>query len=370
MIVPHLTTKSFWENDVECYVLFMNEKLETTSDLTTLTTIEKNYYPHAEQILKKHKFEGKKGQHYDLTAIRNDKLIQFFFIGIGKENKKWDIELETFRRAIGKAVQLLKRHGVKSALLGLPDVTPYSVSKFELLKQIVITAHMAAYEFSLFKKESKERSEWTTDLYIVVAPEDQKELTPALEHGSIIGQAINKARNWSDTPPNILTPTALSLEAKKIADIYGLTCTIFGRTKAEELGMGSFLAVESCSDQDGKFVILEYKTTQKAPTIALVGKGITFDSGGISLKPSSGMTGMKYDMSGAAAVIATMEIISQLKPNVNVIGITPLTENMPSGKAARQDDIVVAMNGKSIEIKNTDAESKSIFYRNSDFHHH
>jgi leucyl aminopeptidase len=125
--------------------------------------------------------------------------------------------------------------------------------------------------------------------------------------------------------------------------------------------MGCFLAVDAGSDQDGKFVVIEYQAKSKnVPTIALVGKGITFDTGGISLKPSSSMSDMKYDMSGAAAVIAASKAIAQLKPNVNVLFVTPIVENMPSGKALRQDDIVKAMNGKTVEIKSTDAEGRLI----------
>ena len=125
--------------------------------------------------------------------------------------------------------------------------------------------------------------------------------------------------------------------------------------------MGGFLAVGAGSDQPSKFVVLEYKTKEKnAPTIALAGKGITFDTGGISLKPSESMHGMKYDMSGAAAVIATLKIIAQLKPDINVIGVTPLVENMPDGKAQRQDDVIRFMNGKTAEIKSTDAEGRLV----------
>jgi leucyl aminopeptidase len=153
----------------------------------------------------------------------------------------------------------------------------------------------------------------------------------------------------------------LAKEAKKVADEFKLKCTIFGAEKAKELGMGGFLCVNAGSDQPGQFVILEYHTTAKnAPTIALVGKGVCFDSGGISLKPSESMHGMKFDMSGAAAVIATMRVLAQLNPSVNVIGVTPLVENMPSGKAARQDDIITFMNGKTAEIKSTDAEGRLI----------
>ena len=159
----------------------------------------------------------------------------------------------------------------------------------------------------------------------------------------------------------------LSEEAQKVAAEYkNLSCTVFGHERAQELGMGSFLSVAKGSEHEGKFVILEYKAADStAPTIALCGKGVTFDTGGISLKPSSSMDGMKYDMAGAASVIMLMKFFAQLKPNVNVIGITPLVENMPSGRASRQDDIVVAMNGKSIEIKSTDVVSFYIFIRNA-----
>jgi leucyl aminopeptidase len=158
-----------------------------------------------------------------------------------------------------------------------------------------------------------------------------------------------------------MTPTALSNEAQMVADQFGLKCTIFGREKAIELNMGGFCAVDAGSDQDGKFAVLEYHSDAKgAPTIALCGKGVTFDTGGINLKPSSGIEGMKFDMSGAASGIAMMSIFAQLKPAVNVIGITPMVENMPSGKATRPDDIIICMNGKSVEIRNTDAEGRLI----------
>lgn len=358
MIKPALTEKSFWENQVEGYVFFMNENLETASALANLSNIEEKYYPHARKILKRHKFCGKKGQSFVLTAVREEKLIQFFFIGIGKQEKSWHVELETLRRGVGSAIQLLKKCNVKSAVIGLPDAAAYSVTTEELLSQLVTVAHMANYEFANFKQKKQEP--WELDLSIEVPQGQAEKLQEQLEKGSIIGHAINKARVWSDMPANVLTPTALSKEAEKIALNNNLTCTIIERDKAKELGMGSFLAVESGSEQDGKFVTLEYKASEDAPTIALIGKGIMFDTGGISLKPAGSMTGMKFDMSGAAAVIATMEIISKLKPNVNVVSVTPLTENMPSGKAARQDDIVTAMNGKSIEIKNTDAEGRLV----------
>ena len=361
MITAKITTKSFWDNETEAYVFFMKEKLACASDLQTLSKIEKAYYPHIKDILKKHKFEGKKDQFFMVTAPHKNSLIEFIFIGIGEGAKSWNVELETLRRAIGQLIIELKKKDIKSALLALPEENLYKISRIELLKQLVITAHMASYEFTTYRKVPKEKSEWKANVFFEVRSNEEKELSEALHQGTVIGKAINQARHWGDMPPNILTPGLLSSEAEIIAKEQKLTCTVFGEEKAAQLNMGAFLSVAKGSDHEGKFVILEYHTKEKnAPTLALAGKGVTFDTGGISLKPSSGMAGMKYDMSGAAAVIAIMNIIGQLKPNINVIGLTPLVENMPSGKASRQDDVVTAMNGKTIEIKSTDAEGRLI----------
>jgi leucyl aminopeptidase len=220
---------------------------------------------------------------------------------------------------------------------------------------------MASYQFDSFKTECKKEPLECTLLF-EANNADAGKLDEQLAQATIIGTSMNNARQWADTPANIMTPEVLAGEAEAIANKHAsLSSTIFGKERAAELGMGSFLSVDQGTVRDGKFVILEYKCgNTDAATIALCGKGIMFDTGGVSLKPSSAMDGMKYDMSGAAATIATMDIIAQLKPNVNVVGITPLTENMPSGSASRQDDIVTAMNGKTIEIKNTDAEGRLV----------
>lgn len=363
MISVQLTQKKFWENDVECYIFLMTENLESASDLATLDKVENDFYPHVKEILKKHKFSGKHGQNFVLTAMHNEKLIQFMFVGLGKLNNAWHRELELLRRAFAGAVERMKHLVIQSAVVALPEIKSFNAQAFchpELVKQLTTIAFMADYEFIKFKSDKKDK-DWSGNLFIETDPKDHSLFVQALQHGIIIGQAINQARHWSDLPANILTPLQLAKEAKQIADEFNLQCTVFGEQKAKELGMGGFLCVDAGSDQPGQFVIIEYHTaTKNAPTIALVGKGVCFDTGGVSLKPSDSMHGMKFDMSGAAAVIATMKVIAQLKPNVNVVGITPLVENMPSGKAARQDDIITFMNGKTAEIKSTDAEGRLI----------
>jgi leucyl aminopeptidase len=184
----------------------------------------------------------------------------------------------------------------------------------------------------------------------------------AVHVGVFMGEAINKARALADTPGNHMYPAIMAQVAADIAKEYNLAYTVIEQDEARDMGMGCFYSVAKGSEHAGKIVVLEYNpvTGGDVPTIAFVGKGVCFDTGGISLKPSNYMTGMKYDMSGAAAVFAALQIIAQLKPNIRVIGITPLVENMPSGHASKQDDVVQAMNGLFVEIDNTDAEGRLI----------
>jgi len=170
MISVELTQKGFWDNDVEGYAFLMQEGLELSSDLSTLDKIEQEFYPNLKVILKKHKFNGKKGELFVLSAMRNDKLIQLMFAGVGKLDKKWDRNIETVRRALGSVVQNMKRLVVGSAVVGLPDPEPFKVGDAELLKQLTILAHMADYEFNKFKGKTGKDEErlWITGYRAVV----------------------------------------------------------------------------------------------------------------------------------------------------------------------------------------------------------
>lgn len=359
MIDIKITEKSFWQNDVEGYIFLVKEGIIPLASSSDFEILEKEYYPNLKDILNKHKFTGKKGESFVLTSTKDEKLIQFIFVGVGKLDTTWNYELENLRRAIGSAVLKLKKLEVKDSVISLPkDDKPFGLIADRILRQLVTIAIMSDYEFVKFKSDKKNK-QWSGTLFIHV--EKEQNFNIALKEGIILGNAVNLTRGFADLPANHLTPNSLAQDAKAIAKKHGLSYKAFGRKDAELLGMGGFCAVDAGSDEDGQFVILEYKTkTKDAPTIALVGKGVTFDSGGISLKPSAYMEGMKFDMSGAAAVIGSMEAIAQLEPDVNVVAITPLVENMPSGKACKQDDIITFLNGKTAEIKNTDAEGRLI----------
>ncbi|MFA5075112.1 MAG: leucyl aminopeptidase [Candidatus Babeliales bacterium] len=361
MLDIQISEKKFWDNNVEGYIFLLKENFESACNFINFDYIEKNYYPNLKEILKKHKFESKKGESFILTGKKGDKLVQFIFIGLGNLENRWNIELENLRRAVGTAVLLLKKLKIKKSVLAVPNEKPFGLIEARLIRQMVIAGLMADYEFTKFKSDRKEYEDWSYEMFLSLDARQDQTYAISLSEGHIIGNAVNFARNLSDLPANYINPTTLSMQAKDIADSLDLECKVFGTEEAQKFGMGGFLAVNSGSDEPGKFVVIEYKTTKKdAPTIAIVGKGVTFDSGGLSLKPSDSMTGMKFDMSGAAAVIATMKAIGQLKPEVNVVAVAPMVENMPSGKACKQDDIITFMNGKTAEIKNTDAEGRLI----------
>lgn len=355
MISMHLTKKKLWDSGVEGYIFFLNDGFDLNGDFGP---VEK-HYPHLQELLKRHKFFGRKSDLFVLSAMDNGKLIQFIFVGVGKQAGPWNDELEILRRAVGRAVQTIKRLEIYDAAFVLPDAECYRVHPAELAKQMTIAACMTGYEFDKFKSDKRDK-EWRGKLYLAVHGEGADAIEAAVNEGWLIAQSINGTRHIADLPANIATPKFVAAEAQKIAKEHNLKATIFGRDKAADLGMGGFLAVGSGSSNEPQFVVLEYAYSASAPTIALVGKGVCFDTGGVSLKPANSMTGMKYDCSGASAVINSMSAIATLKPHVNVIALAPLVENMPSGSAYRQDDIVTFMNGKTAEIKNTDAEGRVI----------
>jgi len=189
---------------------------------------------------------------------------------------------------------------------------------------------------------------------------DQRAFTAAVKQATAMAEATNFARTLVAEPPVFMTPTRLSIEAKNIAKEHGMTCTVLDKAQVEKLGMGLFLGVARGADEPPKFIVIKYTAPRSKRTIAIVGKGITFDSGGLSLKPAQSMERMKYDMSGAACVLGVMKVIGALKPGVSVLALIAATENMPGGNALHPGDVITAMNGKTVEVNNTDAEGRLV----------
>ncbi|MDQ2938218.1 MAG: leucyl aminopeptidase, partial [Acidobacteriota bacterium] len=221
---------------------------------------------------------------------------------------------------------------------------------------------MGLFEPDKYRTIDKEKRE-IGRLIVVIDGADQTDLQRGVERGKIVGEAVNFTRDLANEPGAYMTPTIMSERARQVATEFGLSIDVLDEARMEQEGMGSLLSVARGSDEPGKLIVLKYTPqngVESEGLLSFVGKGVTFDSGGISLKPGENMELMKYDMTGGATVIGAMLAISQLKPPIPILGVIPCAENLPSGKATKPGDVVRAMTGKTIEVINTDAEGRLI----------
>jgi leucyl aminopeptidase len=270
--------------------------------------------------------------------------------GSAKKFSSYDL-----RRLAGTAVRTLKSRGIRSFAF----VAPTGISGEEAVRAIVEGAHVGNFDPDYYRSDRKDQK---IDALTVVASGDKNALEKAGNEAQIIGESQNFTRDLVNEPSNRMTPTILAERAKKMCSEVGLTCEVYGADKIKEMKMGAFWSVAQGSDEPPALIVMTYEPAgaPAKPVLGLVGKGITFDTGGISIKPADGMEKMKYDMAGGATMIGAMRAIALLKPKVKVIGIVCATENMPSGKAQKPGDVQIAMSGKSIEIINTDAEGRLV----------
>ena len=277
------------------------------------------------------------------------KAKRLLLVGGGKASKFSAADL---RKLAGAAVRTLKSRGLRSFAFAAPQ----SVDATEAAKAIVEGAFVGNFEPDYYKSDRKDQK---IDALTVVAKGD---LQKAVDEARIVGESQNFVRDLVNEPSNRMTPTVLGERAKKMAEEVGLKCEVYGADKIKELKMGAFWSVAQGSDEPPALIVLKYEPAgaPDKPVLGLVGKGITFDTGGISIKPADGMEKMKYDMAGGATMIGAMRAIALLKPKVKVTAIVCATENMPSGKAQKPGDVQIAMSGKSIEIINTDAEGRLV----------
>ncbi|MBZ0185682.1 MAG: hypothetical protein K8F91_05465, partial [Candidatus Obscuribacterales bacterium] len=233
----------------------------------------------------------------------------------------------------------------------------------EYLSAFVEGLMLGGYDFDKYKtKDKKNKSKKKSEAEIEIAGLDisDKDFAASVKLGTTLSEATNFAKTLIAEPAGYMTPTRLAKEAENMAESSGLSIKVLDKPQIKKLGMGAFLGVAMGSDEPARLIVLKYTASKAKKTIALVGKGITFDSGGLSLKPAANMERMKYDMSGAAAVLGAMKAIGILKPHVSVLAVVPATENMPSGRALRPGDVLKSMNGKTIEVNNTDAEGRLV----------
>ncbi|HEX8733126.1 MAG TPA: leucyl aminopeptidase [Ktedonobacterales bacterium] len=278
-------------------------------------------------------------------------------VGLGARSK---FSVDRVRRAASLACRTLRAAGARHVGLALAWAES-GVNLASAGRAATEGALLGLYEFNQYKTPHEKTPRKVIETLTILGRGREPALRSAVQRGRILAESANFARDLGNEPPNTLTPTEFAERARAMAAEVGLGCEIFGKDWMREQGMGALLGVNQGSVEEPRFIVLRYSGGAKsARPLALVGKGITFDSGGLSLKTHEGMLDMKMDMCGGAAVIGAMRALALLKPSVNVVGIVPTTENMPSGSSFRPGDILRASNGKTIEINNTDAEGRLI----------
>lgn len=258
------------------------------------------------------------------------------------------------RTAVTNAIAALKAPSLKKLVIAFATpVTP------DTLRAAMTACADATYVYTLTQSKPEPRS--VSEIVLCTSPITDGDLQPALKRTSAVIAGVELAKEWGNRPGNYATPSLLADAAEELAELPKISCKVLGPKDVAKLGMGSFMAVAQGSDEPLRFIVLRYNGAGKseAPTV-LVGKGITFDSGGISIKPSAEMDEMKYDMCGAASVLGVFRALGELRPAINVVGLIAACENLPSGRAVKPGDVVTSMSGQTIEVLNTDAEGRLV----------
>ncbi len=311
-------------------------------------------------VIDSEEFKAKEGEtafvhlRGDGTGINTQRLL---LIGVGERDA---YELPQISQLAGTATRYLRGKSIKTIAI-VPRAEGNGEKAAAAASEGAITGL-----FEMDKYRTSDKEERKIDKVVVVVPGGNAEsLDRGAERGRIIGEAVNFTRELANEPGGYLTPSDMADRAREIAERFGLSLEVLDEARMEQEGMGALLSVSRGSEEPAKMIVLKYVPREPNKNdadnlLAFVGKGITFDSGGISLKPGENMELMKYDMTGGATVLGAMQAIAQLKPSIGVLGIVPASENLPSGKATKPGDVVTAMSGKTIEVINTDAEGRLI----------
>ena len=314
-------------------------------------------------------FQGKLNQTVLLHTQGRIPSKRVLLVGLGKRK---DARLDSLRQAMGSAVKRVRQAGVTSFSAPLQSLALSGISRLDLAQAMVEGAILGAYRFTAYRSTSDEDAKELQQMTLLPSNGDSMDdLREGAERGRIVAEAAAYVRDLCNHPANVITPSRLAMEAKTIAKERGVQVTVLERREMEKLGMGALLGVARGSHEPPKFIILEYQGQGRGTSgrggrkgngrpIVLVGKTITFDTGGISLKPADNMEQMKADMTGGAEVLAAVRAAARLRLPLHLVGILPATENMPGGNAMKPGDIVKTLSGKTVEVQNTDAEGRLI----------
>ena len=308
------------------------------------------------EILKNGDFEGKLNSTLVLHQLAEIAATRVLLVGLGKQD---DFTEKHYRQAVRAAVKAMPK-GVANASFFLAEIDIKKSSTHAKVAQLVEVVLDATYIVNAIKAKKADACS-LNKVAIFVAKSETDIAEAAIKQGSSIGAGVSLAKNLGNLPPNICTPTYLGEQAKSLAKQYGFKVEVLEKAEIEKLGMGSFLGVAQGSLEPPRLIVLQHlKGKKMQKPVVLVGKGITFDTGGISLKPGAEMDEMKYDMCGAASVLGTFKAIGELDLPLNVVAVIPTCENMPDAGAIKPGDILTSMAGLTIEVLNTDAEGRLI----------
>ncbi len=327
------------------------------------STTLKGLAPELAAVLKKsaarEKFSGKTGQLLEMTAPAGCRADRLLLIGLGDEKSASG---ETLRRAVGTAVQRLQKVHEHDLVIAFDTFPLRKTSPAGRAEALTEGALLGDYRFDRYQTEEKEAdAKKAVQVSLLVAARDLIEVQTGVAVAEAVSAGTILARDLVNEPGNVKSPDYLASQAQKMCRDAGLDCTVLGQKELEKEKMGAMLGVAQGSVREPRLIVMQYHGASAGQKpIALVGKGVVFDSGGISIKPSQGMEEMKMDMGGAAAVIGTMLAAARLKLPCNLVGVVPAVENMPSGTAIRPGDILTSHSGKTIEVVNTDAEGRLI----------
>ena len=326
----------------------------------TLQVAEPVAFQMIKTAIQKKRLSGKEGEQYSTYHDQFKRTSQILALGLGKKDS-WS--REKFRKRVAEILNYAKNQNCKFVQILTETFTDRSLTSQEVAGLIPETLDRAAYRFDKYLTQKKDAPKKEVDrIELLFSKKEQKKtLETALEQARIVADAVNFTRNLINEPANVMPPRELARYAREVARAGKIKCQVLGPGEIKKLNMGGVIAVSQGSHEPAQFIILEYGNAYKNKgTICLVGKGVTFDTGGISIKPSRDMEKMKYDMSGAASVLGIFKALSRLKLPLHVVGLAPCVENMPGGGAQRPGDIIKMYNGKSVEVINTDAEGRLI----------
>jgi leucyl aminopeptidase len=339
-----------------CQIITVTQARKLSAGGLRVDKVSKGYLS---SILKRGDMEGKAGQTLLLASVPGVVAKRILLVGCGKES---DMNERIFTRVVNSIATALAASGARDAELYPADISLKGRDLGWKIRQIALLLSNGEYRFDQLKSSKPEAHKGLRKLNLNIAKKDVAAAKRAIDEAVAISAGMHIARDLGNLPGNVCTPSYIAKQARSLAKgEKRVQVKVLDEADMKRLKMGSLLSVSAGSRQPAKLVTLEYRgAAAKQQPIALVGKGVTFDTGGISLKPGATMDEMKFDMCGAASVIGTIKAVSQMQLPINVVGIIPATENMPDGLATKPGDIVTSMSGQTIEILNTDAEGRLI----------